>query len=103
MCWRLQPCFPCRWTASVPPPPVTADGSSTYLKWRSFRSMAKVLALAVPSSARLPPQGAPGGSGRLGTPRAEVRPLGAQPPPRLLERAASEGRASRRISPLLTM
>ena len=100
MCWRLQPCFPCRWTASVPPPPVTADGSSTYLKWRSFRSMAKVLALAVPSSARLPPQGAPGGSGRLETTRARGRAPG-RPATALGARASRLER--RRFPRLLTM
>ena len=41
------------------------------------------------SSAPVPPQGAPGGSGRLGTPRVGARPLGAQPPPRGLALAAS--------------
>ena len=43
-----------------------------------------------------PPQGAPGGSGPLGSPPRGVEgpagPLGAQPLPRLLERAASKGR-----------
>jgi len=43
-------------------------------------------ALAVPSSARAPPQGAPGGSRHPGR---EVGPLGAQPPPYVLGPAAS--------------
>ena len=43
-----------------------------------------------PSAAPAAPYGAPGGSGRLGTPRAEVRPLGAPRPPRGLKRAASK-------------
>ena len=44
-----------------------------------------------PSSAPVPPQGAPGGSGQLGPPRKEPGPLGAQPPPRrVLEQAASK-------------
>eukprot|EP00964_Phaeocystis_antarctica_P089799 scaffold57351_cov50-Phaeocystis_antarctica.AAC.5 len=42
-----------------------------------------------PSSAPVPPQGAPGGSGQLGAPRAEACPLVAQPLPRVLELAAS--------------
>ena len=43
-----------------------------------------------PSSPPVPPQGAPGGSGRVGTPRVEARPLGAPPPPRAFKRAASK-------------
>ena len=54
-------------------------------------SMVKVARLgSAPSSPPVPPQRAPGGSGRLGTPRAEVRPPGAPPPPPVLERAASK-------------
>ena len=41
-----------------------------------------------PSSAPAPAQGAPGEPGQLGTPR--MRPLGAQPLPRVLEPAASK-------------
>ena len=41
------------------------------------------------SSAPVPPQGAPGGSGQLGT-LLEAQSLGAQPLPRVLERAASK-------------
>ena len=37
----------------------------------------------------MPPQGAPGGSGQLGT-RMEAQSLGAQPLPLVLERAASK-------------
>ena len=45
-----------------------------------------------PSAARAPPQGAPGGSGQLGAPRARPQPLeGAATPPRPLELAASKG------------
>ena len=43
-----------------------------------------------PSSAREPPQGTPGGSGRLGAPKGEAGPLGAPPRPRLLEPSASK-------------
>ena len=42
------------------------------------------------SSAPAPPQGAPGGSGQLGSSQEEAGPLGAQPLPRVLELAASE-------------
>jgi hypothetical protein len=38
----------------------------------------------------VPPQGAPGGSGRPSTPREEAGPLGAQPRPRALEPAVTE-------------
>ena len=38
----------------------------------------------------MPPQGAPGGSGRPSTPREVAGPPGAQPRPRLLEPAATE-------------
>ena len=45
-----------------------------------------------PSAARAPPQGAPGGSGQLGAPRARPQPLeGAATPPRPLELAACKG------------
>ena len=43
-----------------------------------------------PSSPPTPPRGAPGGSGQFGAPREEAGPLGAPPPPRLLELAASK-------------
>ena len=42
-----------------------------------------------PSSAPAPPQDTPGGSGRLDTLTGEAGPLGALPPPRLLEAASS--------------
>ena len=38
----------------------------------------------------MPPQAAPGGPVQLGTPGVRPRPLGANPPPQLLERAASK-------------
>ena len=41
-----------------------------------------------PSSPAAPPQGAPGGSAQPGTSGAEARPPGAQPRPRVLERAS---------------
>ena len=41
-----------------------------------------------PHSPPVPFQGAPGGFGRLSTPRIEVRPLSAQPRPQVLELAA---------------
>ena len=43
-----------------------------------------------PARPPVPPQGAPGGSGRPSTPREEAGPLGAQPRPRALEPAATE-------------
>jgi hypothetical protein len=43
-----------------------------------------------PSSALVPPHGAPGSSGRLSAPKGETGPLGAQPLPRVLELAASK-------------
>ena len=43
-----------------------------------------------PSSAPAPPRGAPGSSGWRGAPTGEAGPLGAQPLPRVLERAASK-------------
>ena len=43
-----------------------------------------------PSSAPVPPQGAPGSSGWPGAPTGETGPLSAQPLPRVLERAASK-------------
>jgi hypothetical protein len=49
--------------------------------------MAKVPPTQCPSSAPAPPQGAPGGSGRLGDPSGEPGPLSAQSGPRLLKRA----------------
>ena len=52
--------------------------------------MVKVPPWQCPSSAPVPPQGAPGGSGQLETPRREAGPLGAQPLPRVLELAASK-------------
>eukprot|EP00964_Phaeocystis_antarctica_P132934 scaffold97086_cov45-Phaeocystis_antarctica.AAC.1 len=55
-------------------------------------SRVKVPPWQCPSSAPavMPPQGAPGSSDRLGALRREVGPLRAPPPPRVLERAASE-------------
>ena len=38
----------------------------------------------------MPPQGAPDSPGWLSAPRGEAGPLGAQPPPRVLELAASK-------------
>jgi len=48
-----------------------------------------------PSSAPAPPQGAPGGSGRRGTPRGRRGPATGRPAtlPRVLERAASKAAA----------
>ena len=55
---------------------------------------------SAPTPAPAPPQGPPGGSGRLDTPSAgKAGPLGAQPLPRGLERAASNKR--RPFRPLL--
>ena len=42
------------------------------------------------SSPAVPSQGVPGGSGQLDTPRVRPQPLGAQPPPQVLELAASK-------------
>ena len=57
-----------------------------------------------PSSASVPPQGAPGGSGWRGAPRRETGPLGAQPLPQVLEPAASKAAYfSRLCSPLSTI
>ena len=54
-------------------------------------SMFKAPALAVPQARPLCLLRARGGgSGRLGTPGVEARPLGAPPPPRRLEQAASQ-------------
>ena len=50
----------------------------------------KVLSWQHPSSAPVPPQGKPGGSGRPETHRRGTGPLGAQPLPQVLERAASK-------------
>ena len=52
--------------------------------------MVKVPPWQCPSSASVPPQGAPGSSGWLGAPTGETGPLGAQPLPRVLELATSE-------------
>ena len=52
--------------------------------------MVKVPPTQCPRSAPAPPQGAPGGSGRLGTTRGEAGPLCAQPPPQVLELAGSK-------------
>ena len=57
---------------------------------RRQRGMAKVPPWQRPNSAPASPQGAPGGSGRLGTPRVEARPPGGRPRPQLFERAASK-------------
>ena len=56
---------------------------------RSERCLGSAVS-AVPSSDRTPPQGAPGGSGRSGTPRAGGRALVAQPLPWVLEPTAFE-------------
>ena len=54
-------------------------------------SMVKVPSWQCPSSAPVPLQGAPGGSGQFGTPRKRpVNTLSAQPLPRVLELAASK-------------
>ena len=53
-------------------------------------SMLKVQSWQRPSSAPAPPQGVPGGSGWLSTPRGEAGPLGTQPLPRMLAPAASK-------------
>ena len=55
--------------------------------WR--RSMLKTPPLTAPELAVAPPQGALGGSGRLGTTGGEAMPLGVQPRPRVLEPGAS--------------
>ena len=52
--------------------------------------MVKVPPWQCPSPAPAAPQGAPGGFRQLGTPREGVRPLSAQPPPRVVELAASK-------------
>ena len=55
------------------------------------RARSRCLPWPCPSSAPVPPQGAPGGSGQLGTPRARLGRLGrSQPPPRVPEPAASK-------------
>ena len=57
---------------------------------RRHGSMVKVRAWQCPRSATAPPQGAPDSPGWLSAPRGEAGPLGAQPPPRVLELAASK-------------
>eukprot|EP00964_Phaeocystis_antarctica_P098561 scaffold64568_cov30-Phaeocystis_antarctica.AAC.1 len=52
-----------------------------------------------PSSAPAPSQGAPGGSGQLGTPRARPSHWVPRPPPRELERSTSK---STMLPPLTT-
>ena len=59
---------------SAPPPPLPLD---------------RVPPGQRPSSAHVPLQGAPGGSGQLGTPRKRPDPQGSQPPPRVLALTAS--------------
>ena len=56
-----------------------------------------------PSSPPVPPQRAPGGSRRLGTPQSEAQPLGPQRPPRRLKRAACKGRSPIRFRWLLCL
>ena len=51
-------------------------------------SVVEVTPWQCPSSAPAPPQGAPGGSGQLGTPRERPAHIGAQPLPRVLEPAS---------------
>ena len=53
-------------------------------------SMVRVPPWQCPSSAPAPPHAAPGGSGQLGYSQEEVALLGAQPPLRVLEPAASK-------------
>ena len=60
----------------------------TFVAGEKECSMVKVAPWQRPSSAPAPPQGAPDSSGWLSAPRGEAGPLGAQPPPRVLERAA---------------
>ena len=55
-----------------------------------------------PSSPPVPPQGAPGGSGRPSTPREAAGPPGAQPRPRLLEPAATEAARYPGLGPCTT-
>eukprot|EP00964_Phaeocystis_antarctica_P137276 scaffold101785_cov72-Phaeocystis_antarctica.AAC.1 len=52
--------------------------------------MVKVALWQGTSSAPAPPQGAPGGSGRRALPGGEASPPSAQPPPRVLELAATK-------------
>ena len=60
--------------------------------WRRRSTVETVVALPrqCPSWAPAPPQGAPGGFGRLGTPRVEASPPGARPLPWVLAPAASK-------------
>ena len=53
-------------------------------------SMLKLSPWQCPSSAIAAPRGAPGGSGKPGSPLFEAQPLGPHPPPQLLELAASK-------------
>ena len=57
------------------------------------------LAAWCPSSPPVPPQGAPGGSGQLGTPRVRPSHQAPQPPPRGLKRAASKVADSAAVEP----
>ena len=72
---------------------VSPEGKPAWSEWPPWQQR--------PSSALAPPRGAPGGSGRLGTPKGEEAapllpppllppPLLPPPPPRLLELAASK-------------
>ena len=62
---------------------VSPEGKPAWSEWPPWQQR--------PSSALAPPRGAPGGSGRLGTPKGEeAAPLLPPPPPRLLELAASK-------------
>ena len=68
------------------------DQHMAKVKLRLIRqsSMVKVPPLAVPEVGSRASSGAPDSSGWFGAPRGEPGPLGPQPPPRVLERAASK-------------
>ena len=82
-----------RQAVAVLPSRVQVDGF-TYFSDGSWAGQHRhTHALAVPwqcpSSAPVPPQGAPGGSGQRGTPRKRPSPLGARLLPPVLEPAAA--------------
>jgi hypothetical protein len=83
-----------RQAVAVLPSRVQVDGFTYFSDGSWAEPHRHTHALAVPwqcpSSAPVPPQGAPGGSGRLETPRREAGPLGAPPLPQVPERAASK-------------
>ena len=64
--------------AESEPIEIFVDREPSVVHWllRWFRSRVKMPAWQCPSSAPAPPQGAPGGSGRLETPRARDWPSG---------------------------